>query len=145
MLDDSTMLQLFEARKIVEVGNVSLAAQRITSEELAELHECLQESERTAADPEAFLLADIRLHEIITRAGGNPLLDRFMASISTLGRASRQKTVHMAGVTKRAVEDHRQIVAALEAHDPQAAGAAMLRHLEHVEQMYRALMTAEST
>ena len=41
MLDDSTMLQLFEARKIVEVGNVSLAAQRITDEELAALRVCL--------------------------------------------------------------------------------------------------------
>ena len=143
MLDDSTMLQLFEARKIVEVGNVSLAAQRISDEELAALRVCLEKSEHSVGDPEAFMLADIELHEIITRAADNPLLGRFMASIGTLSRASRQKTTHMAGVTETAVEDHRQIVTALEARDPQAAGTAMLCHLEHVEQVYRELETTE--
>ena len=66
MLDDSTLLQLFEARKIVETGNVFLAAQRITEEELAALQQCLEESERSVNDPDAFLLADVELHEIIT-------------------------------------------------------------------------------
>lgn len=143
MLDDSTMLQLFEARKIVEVGNVSLAAQRISDEELAALHDCLEKSERSVDDPEAFMQADIELHEIITRAADNPLLERFMASIGTLSRASRHKTTHMTGVTATAVEDHRQIVNALQAHDPQAASAAMLCHLEHVEQKYRDLASGE--
>ena len=36
-LDDSTFLQLFEARKIVEVGIASLAAQRITDRQIQEL------------------------------------------------------------------------------------------------------------
>ena len=143
MLDDSTVLQLFEARKIVETGNVSLAAERITEEELAALHDCLEESERSVDDPEAFLTADLTLHEIITRAARNPLLERFMASIGTLGRASRQKTVRVPSVTEETVEHHRRIVAALEARDPQAAGAAMLRHLEHVEQMYWQVTAAE--
>ena len=145
VLDNSTVQQLFEARKIVETGNVSLAAERITDEELAALRDCLEESERSFDDPEAFLMADLTLHEIITRAARNPLLERFMASIGTLGRASRQKTVRVARVTEKTVEHHRRIVAALEAHDPQAAGAAMLRHLEHVEQMYWQVTTAEQT
>ncbi len=145
MLDDSTTLQLFEARKIVEPGNASLAAQRITDEELLALRASLEKSERSAADPEAFLQADIELHEIITRAARNPLLERFMASIRTLGRASRHKTVRMSGVTEPTVQYHRQIVAALEARDPQAAGAAMLRHLQHVEKMYREAAASEPT
>lgn len=137
MLDDSTTLQLFEARKIVEPGNAGLAAERINEEELADLRACLEKSERSYDDPEAFLQADIELHEIITRAARNPLLERFMASISALGRASRHKTVRLSGVTQPTVEHHRRIVAALEAHDPQAAGEAMLRHLDHIEQVYR--------
>ncbi|MFN2204794.1 MAG: FadR/GntR family transcriptional regulator [Candidatus Promineifilaceae bacterium] len=137
MLDDSTTLQLFEARKIVEPGNAALAAQRISDEELAQLRAYLDESERGYDDPETFLQIDIELHELITRAARNPLLERFMASISALGRASRHKTVRLSGVTKPTVDHHRRIVAALEAHDPQAASAAMLRHLEHIEQVYR--------
>lgn len=143
MLDNSTMLQLFEVRKIVETGNVSLAAERISDEELSMLRACLEKSEHSVDDPEAFMRVDIELHEIITRAARNPLLERFMASIGTLSRASRHKTTHMAGVTETAVEDHRRIVNALEAHDPQTASAAMLCHLEHVEQKYRDLVSAE--
>jgi GntR family transcriptional regulator, transcriptional repressor for pyruvate dehydrogenase complex len=145
LLDDSTMLQLFEARKIVETGNISLAAQRISDEELTALRDCLEQSERSTNDPEAFMLADIELHEIITRAARNPLLERFMASIGTLSRASRQKTTQMAGVTDTVVEHHRRIVDALEARDPQAAGDAMLRHLEDVERRYTELIKVESS
>jgi GntR family transcriptional repressor for pyruvate dehydrogenase complex len=143
MLDDSTTLQLFEARKIVESGNAALAAERISDEELAALHACLEKSERSVHDPEAFLQADIELHEIITRAARNPVLERFMASIKTLGRASRHRTSRMPGVTKMVVLHHRQIVAALELRDPAATSAAMLQHLEYVEQMYRDLITAD--
>ena len=143
MLDDSTTLQLFEARKIVETGNAALAAERISDEELAALHVCLEKSEHSVNDPEAFLQTDIELHEIITRAARNPMLERFMASIRTLGRASRHRTSHMPGVTKMVVLHHRQIVAALEARDPAATSAAMLQHLEYVEKMYRDLIAAD--
>ena len=141
-LDDSTMLQLFEARKVVEIGNVALAAQRITEEEISALEACLARSEQTIHEPDAFLLADLELHEIITKAARNPLLERFMASIRTLGAASRQKTTYVAGVTETTVTHHRQIIAALKARDPEAASAAMLRHLEHVEHTYRQTLTA---
>jgi GntR family transcriptional regulator, transcriptional repressor for pyruvate dehydrogenase complex len=143
LLDDSTMLQLFEARKIVEAGNAALAAQRISETDLAALEGCLERAEAVANDPEAFMLADIELHEIITRAAANPLLERFMASISILGRASRRKTTSMSGVTAASLVDHRQIVAALQVRDPAAASAAMLHHLEHVEQAYRQSLAAE--
>lgn len=143
VLDDSTLLQLFEARKVVEVGNVALAAQRITDEELVELEACLQRSEQLIDNPDQFVLADLELHEIITKAACNPMLGRFMASVSTLVAVSRQKTGHVAGVTAQAAADHRQIVAALKARDPQAASAAMLQHLEHVEQRYQQALESE--
>lgn len=136
-LDDSTLLQLFEARKVVEVGNVALAAQRITDEEIIELEVCLQHSERLIDDPDQFVQADRALHDIITKAARNPMLSRFMASISTLVAVSRQKTGHMPGMTAQAAADHREIVAALKARDPEAARVAMLHHLEHVEQRFQ--------
>lgn len=133
-LDDSTLLELFEARKIVEVGLVALAAQRITAEELAEMETCLTKSLQNAADPDAFLQADLELHKRIATAARNPIMQRFMDSISQLGLASRSRTTHIPGLTKQSAEDHRAIVAALKAHDPEAARQAMLQHLNRVEQ-----------
>ena len=46
---------------------------------------------------------------------------------------SRSRTVEIAGVRARTVEDHRAIVAALKKRDPEAAQEAMLQHLNNVE------------
>lgn len=142
-LDDSTFLQLFEARKILEVGIVAIAAQRITDEEIAGLEACLAKSIETADDHQAFLETDLELHERITEAARNPILSRFMASISRLGRASRSRTVEIPGVRQRSLKDHQAIVKALKARDPEAARQAMLQHLNNVEKELRKLTLSE--
>jgi GntR family transcriptional repressor for pyruvate dehydrogenase complex len=137
-LDASTLFGLFEARKIVEVGLVALAAQRITAEEIVALEICLAKSVQAAADPDAFLQADLELHKKIAAAARNPLLQRFMDSISQLGLASRARTNYIPGLTQQSAEDHRAIVAALKTRDPEAAQQAMLQHLNNVEQKLKA-------
>ena len=138
-LNDSTLLKLFEARKIVEVGIVALAAQRISAAEVEELETCLEKSLKATDDPQAFLEADLELHKRIMTAAQNPLLSRFMDSISQLGLVSRSRTTEIPGLTKQSAEDHRAIVAALKAHDPEAARQAMLQHLNNVEQKLKEL------
>lgn len=140
-LDSSTFLELFEARMIMEPGIIALAAERITDEEIALLEECIAESLTNVDDHQAFLEADLKLHEKITEAARNPILSRFMVSLSRLGRASRGRTVESSGVRERSIKDHQAIVAALKQHDPDAARQAMLQHLNHVEQGLRALVS----
>lgn len=139
-LNDSTLLELFEARKIVEVGIVALAAQRITAAEIQELETCLEKSLKASDNPRAFLEADLELHKRIVTAAQNPLLGRFMDSISQLGLVSRSRTTEIPGLIKQSAADHQAIVAALKAHDPEAARQAMLRHLDNVEQKLKALI-----
>jgi len=135
-LDDSTFLQLLEARKILEAGIAELAAQQITAEEIAGLKACLAQSSELVEDHEAFLQVDRELHARITEASRNPILCRFMQSISQLDLAGRRRTVNIPGMTMQSLDDHRLIVAALEAHDPEAARQAMLQHLRNVEQKF---------
>ena len=77
-LDDSSLLELFEARKIVEIGIAGLAAQRITDEELAELEAGLARSQETLHHPVDFLQADEELHKAITQAARNPIVDHLL-------------------------------------------------------------------
>jgi len=132
-LSDSTIIELFEARKIVEVGLAAMAAQRITDEEIAKLEESLANSIENVNDHALFLKADVELHEIIIGAARNPFLKRFMASIYNLGHASRSRTVEIPGVVEQVVEDHRAIVNALKISNPEKAQQAMLQHLNNVE------------
>lgn len=132
-LDESTLLQLFEARKVVEVGCVGLAAKLITEAQLAELELIVQQSAATVGNAEEFLAADLALHKVVTEASHNPMLIRFMASINQLGMVSRRITGSSAAVRQQSIQDHKRIVAALKAGDPEAAREAMLNHLNNVE------------
>lgn len=132
-LSDTTIIELFKARRIVEVGLAAMAAEQITDEEIAKLEDCLTHSIENVDNHAAFLQADVELHETIVDAARNPFLKRFMASIYHLGRASRSRTVEIPGVVNQVVEDHRAIVAAMKARDPEKARQAMLQHLNNVE------------
>ncbi len=138
-LDDSTILQLFDARKIVEVGLIELAAQRITDEDIRLLEENIDQAAHVADDLEAFLQADLELHMIIARIARNPILARFMESIHQLGIASRRRTAMISGVTQRSTADHRHIVDALKRRDVAGARQAMLDHLANVETKLRTI------
>ena len=132
-MSDSGLEELFEARKLVEPGLAKLAAQRITEAEAEELHHCAEASASALGDAEAFMWADIELHARIAQAANNAVLERLLESIAGMGIASRRRTGRLGPVREQSAHDHRDIVAAIAAHDPDAAYAAMLQHLENVE------------
>lgn len=134
-LDDSTLAQLFQARKILEVGIIALAAERITDEELAELDDCLERFKAHLDDNETRFQYDLEFHDRITRAARNPILARFMSSISQLSLASRRRSANIPGVSTQSARDHEEILAALKKRDADAAKQAMLQHLQNIEQL----------
>ena len=132
-LSDQASDQLFEARKVVEPAMAALAAQRIDDGTLDLLDACVERAPAAIDDAEAFMETDLELHDAIRVAAENAILGRFMESIRALGLASRRRTGARRAVHEQSLKDHRQIVAALRAHAPEAASAAMHRHLENVE------------
>ncbi len=129
--------QLFEARKVVEPAMAALAATRIDDGMLDLLDACIARARAAMGDAEAFMETDLELHDAIRVAAENAVLGRFMESIRALGLASRRRTGASRTVQEQTVEDHKKIVAALRAHDPDAASAAMLHHLDNVERNAR--------
>jgi GntR family transcriptional repressor for pyruvate dehydrogenase complex len=132
-LSEQASDQLFEARKVVEPAMAALAAARVDDETVERLDACIARAGAAIGDAEAFMETDIELHDTIRAAAGNAILGRFMESIRALGLASRRRTGSRRAVQEQTVKDHRAIVKALRARDPEAASAAMHRHLENVE------------
>jgi GntR family transcriptional repressor for pyruvate dehydrogenase complex len=132
--DSVALVQLLEARRVVEAGNARLAASRVTDAELAALDDLVASLASCVDDPVRFSELDIALHNAVCAAASNFLLSQFMNIVSTLGKVSRERTGGLRGVREAALRDHRRIVGALRAHDPDAAERAMLEHLDHVEQ-----------
>ena len=135
--DTVALAQVIETRRVVELGNVRLAATRIGPGGLARLDELLAGLRGALDDADRFSTLDIAFHDVISEAAGNFLLAQFMSIINTLGKVSRERTGASRAVRERALRDHSRIAAALRACDPDAAAAAMGTHLDHVEEALR--------
>jgi GntR family transcriptional regulator, transcriptional repressor for pyruvate dehydrogenase complex len=142
-MDSPTLAQLFEVRKMLEVGTAGLAATRITPAEIEGLKSCLEHALANVDDPDAFLQADIELHEGIARATDNPILTRFVVSLRVLGKASRERTVGIPGVVESTIVAHGRLVEAIGKGDAAGARQAMKEHLEQVELSLQSLYFSE--
>jgi GntR family transcriptional regulator, transcriptional repressor for pyruvate dehydrogenase complex len=132
--DPVALAQVIETRRIVEVGNVELAAERITPGQLAALEALLVELRGAVDDADRFSTLDIAFHDGVCEAAGNFLLAQFMRIINTLAKVSRERTGATRATRERALGDHEAIVAGLRAHDGTRAALAMQAHLDHVEE-----------
>ena len=141
-IDDHAILDLFDARKIVEVGIIELAAQRVTDADIANLEACLAKSAQASDDAEGFLQADTELHTLIAQIANNPIMLRFMESIHQMGMVSRRRTGNLKGVVAQSTADHHLIVESLKARDSQAAREAMRCHLDNVEAKLRIVLAS---
>lgn len=126
--------QSAEFRAVIEPRIARLAAERIDDRQLANLSSLLEQSGReTDADQSASL--DIWFHTAIAQATANPLL-------ATLGELITSWTVearvysHLEGEGRRLSHSgHTRILAALTAHDAEAADYAMRIHLSEIREV----------
>jgi len=136
-LNAGTLEALFDARLIIESGVAALAATQINDAELQRLNRNVDDEARLLGDPEAFAAADVEFHEAIIEACDNPFLQSIAGSLYLLGKKSRSITSRIPATLERSLQDHRAILAALNARDPQGAAEAMRAHLVQVRNAYR--------
>jgi DNA-binding FadR family transcriptional regulator len=140
-------LHIMELRTAVEVEAAGLAAERATEPQTQAIRDALGAIDAAIQQGETAIAEDFALHAAITDATGNPQFRKFL---DFLGRfVIPRSIVRIRALNSRAYlmsfqEEHRAIVAAIEAGSPDAAQAAMRTHLLGSAQRYRALM-AEQT
>jgi GntR family transcriptional repressor for pyruvate dehydrogenase complex len=134
-----TIDELLETRMLFEVPLVGLAAQRAGDEDVARLHALLAEAERRADDAQAVGEVDERLHRLISEIAGNRLAAAFNAWVVEVLQPPLRALVAPAVVEAVIVEQHRDIVRAIERGDPAAAERAMREHLVYVRDLVAAI------
>lgn len=124
----TTLLQLTEVRRPLESMIARLAAERASAPQIAALRATIDDLERatTLADR---VDADIRFHDLLAEATGNPVFSVLLQTLGGLLVESRRRTIKAAG-PEPAIVGHREILAAVQRHDAKAAEAAMRRHLD---------------
>jgi GntR family transcriptional repressor for pyruvate dehydrogenase complex len=121
--------QIFEARKVLEVGAAGLAAERGLADRLAPMAEEVTGMFATLTEPQTFLVHDVRFHRAIAAAADNPVLLALVEMISSLVYEQRRMTVERAIDLKESAEMHRRIYQAIRDRDPERARLEMTRHL----------------
>jgi GntR family transcriptional repressor for pyruvate dehydrogenase complex len=134
---DRSVLELLEARRLLEGEAAALAAQRIAPAQVAELH-ALIEAMPGCADVEEFVENDLAFHRTIAAAAGNSVLTKLLESLS--GRTIRARIwrgITERGAIDRTVAEHEAICDAIERGSPELARAWMGVHLASVEAWLR--------
>lgn len=141
--------ELLMVREALEGMASRIAATNITKEEVGDLRDMI-ESHATKADVatgEGYYQqsGDFDFHFRIAKASGNEILiSMITGDLYDLLRVYRYKSSTMGGRAAAALKEHRRIVAALAAQDPDAAEAAMREHIRNAR-IYAKLALGEGT
>ena len=90
----------------------------------------LHTMEDNLEDLAAFVEADAAFHREIAASSGNQVLQELLQSIRSLLRIWVDRALTDEGHAAAALKEHREIFAALEAHDPAAVTATMRSHMQ---------------
>jgi GntR family transcriptional regulator, transcriptional repressor for pyruvate dehydrogenase complex len=130
---ESTLVQILDARRMLEAGAVALAAHLATPEELATL-ERLVDAMPACESIEAFVDNDMEFHRVIATASRNDVVVALLDNLSSrTTRARVWRGITETGANERTVEEHRAIYEALAAHRGDIAAALVTAHIANVE------------
>lgn len=134
--------EVYEARRLVELPTVRLAVERIDDAGVQRLKRLVEAQREMTKDPVRFQISDAEFHDVIYRAGGNPLLADFLHEMYSFGLEFRRKVLLGKDAVSRSVEDHVQILDGFEQRNAAAAAAAMDRHLDRIHRTTLDVMPA---
>lgn len=153
VLYGSNSFQLYEARKVIEVGIVELAAERATKEKLARLEHSLETLRSLIGQDKDFVREDIHFHLEIAEMTENKILCGLMETMTELIAVQMSDKIRIIAQEEglsyaaaveyhhnEAVAEHTRILDDLKRGDSEAARRSMFYHLDHWQKYSRPVM-----
>lgn len=128
--DRRHLLDLLAARRALEGEAAALAAVHASPRALRRMETLLEQQSASLTRDDLGLAQDIDFHREIARASQNEVLLSLVSLLRNHRRYDLSLTSIRTAVGSRLVIDHRAILSAIAARDPNAARAAMERHLD---------------
>lgn len=132
--------QIFEVRKILELGLIEKAANRRTEKQLQTMENALQLMAESLTNAQASSQADVLFHTTIAEAANNPLLVSMLQNVSKPISNQIKHTRELLASTnpdalRQLHQEHVAIYEALQQNQPSTAKQAMEFHLQTVENL----------
>lgn len=128
-LGETPVLDLVEARSELEVVMAGFAATRRSEPDLERLGRLIEEMAAADLSTQEFVELDLAFHAEIATIARNTILRDVLSSVTGLLRAWMTRSIRAAGETDSTTDEHRGVLAALTAGDPDDARAAMTAHM----------------
>jgi len=133
------LVEIYHVREALEGMACRMAALHMSDEEIADLRSLLDEHERSVQelDGRSYFqkVGDLDFHYRIVQGSKNEkLLELLGSDLYHLVRMYRYQFSVSSSRPKRALKEHRQIVDAIEARDPELAELLMRRHISAARQ-----------
>lgn len=133
---------VMEVRLWLEVGACEVAATKVSKKQLSRLRSLMETFLEGPRQPERFVTQEMGFHGVIHEASGNDILLSQMRTMRKLIEERLRIAVETFGVRQASLDEHWEILAALEARDPAAARRAMRKHLTVArDELHRQLET----
>jgi DNA-binding GntR family transcriptional regulator len=133
MIGEDEAVEILEARSVLEALAARRAAERATGQDAERLRALLAEM-RTRLDAGDLLGAsdhNALLHRALLDIAGHAIVNRLVGTLNSHLVRFQYRTILVPGRAERSFAEHTAIVEAVAAGDPDAAEAAMRRHLSH--------------
>ncbi|MGI9372725.1 MAG: FadR/GntR family transcriptional regulator [Hyphomicrobiales bacterium] len=134
IIESATPLELIDTRFALEPHICRLAVLHARQSDFEAAETLLDQMEESVGDPQKFSNLDAAFHALLVKSTRNQLLQWIVSQINSV--RNREQWLHMrqvilnrATITQYNVQ-HREILDALRARDPESAAMAMKDHLE---------------
>jgi DNA-binding GntR family transcriptional regulator len=138
-------IDAYEVREALESLAIKLAVPRLSVADKAELHRMCDQMERagTNNDPDRFFELNRQFHARLVRASGNSKLEEVHSQlVAQMGRLMQQ-SLQLRGGIEQSVAEHRAILDAVDADDPERAARLLEEHIEVPQRVLRSLAAQE--
>jgi GntR family transcriptional repressor for pyruvate dehydrogenase complex len=138
-LESETVIELLDARVLIEPRLAELAAQRGTDAELREMERLLGEAgSRLSGDDDSLQELNLGFHRSIARISGNRILSHVLDSILDLYAGQQLMIMRVFDNRLGDHERHLRILDGLRSRSSQGAGQLMREHLVEIRDVMRA-------
>ncbi|GLH97494.1 FadR/GntR family transcriptional regulator [Phytohabitans aurantiacus] len=134
-LDRSAILDLLEARELIEPHIAEAAARNATDAQLDELAASLDAAGAALAEDSALHTANMNFHRILARLAGNGALAQVLDSLIELHDEEQRHILALYGDRDHDHQAHRAILTAVRGRHPRKARRLMTEHLRDVREV----------
>lgn len=131
----SLVADLLDFRKMLEPALAARAARHASRNDIAAMEQILRRQDKKIRSGKLAIEEDSEFHYRIALASGNRVVLKVLDVLMDLLRVTRERSLQTKGRARKSFAGHRRILAAIQRRDPEAADAAMKRHVHAIEKL----------